>query len=58
MTMSDDERRDVTLASTETWRDTVLHIRQERRQRGEKYDPRHRRGQTDGAVQTIAEQET
>jgi hypothetical protein len=49
----------ITKESTETWRDTVEDARRERRQRGERYQARHRTLSTDSGSQAApAKQDT
>ena len=47
MTSSNIEREDITAASSRAWRKTLDRTRGERQQRGEQYQPRHRREHDD-----------
>ena len=50
MTSSNIEREDITAASSRAWRTTLDRTRGERQQRGEQYQPRHRREHDDGEL--------
>ena len=47
MTNSNTEREDITEDSNRAWRKTLDRTRGQRQQRGEQYQPRHRRVQDD-----------
>ena len=51
MTSSDTEREDVADTSSRAWRETLDRTRAERLQRGERYQPRHRRERDNGEPQ-------
>jgi hypothetical protein len=50
MTSSNIEREDIDDASSRAWRKTLDRTRGERQQRGEQYQPQHRREQDDGEL--------
>ena len=50
MTSSNIDREDITAASSRAWRKTLDRTRGERQQRGEQYQPRHRREHDDGEL--------
>ena len=50
MTSSNIEREDIAAASSRAWRKTLDRTRGERQQRGEQYQPRHRRENDDGEL--------
>ena len=51
MTSSDTEREDIADDSSNAWRVTLDRTRTERQQRGEQYQPRHRRDRDTGELQ-------
>jgi hypothetical protein len=54
MTSSDNEREDIDDANSRAWRVTLDRTRTERQQRGEHYQPRHRRELGNGEPQETA----
>ena len=50
MTSSNIDREDIDDASSRAWRKTLDRTRGERQQRGEQYQPRHRREHDDGEL--------
>jgi hypothetical protein len=51
MTSSKIEGEEISDANSRAWRKTLDRTRRERQQRGEQYQPRHRREQGDGDMQ-------